>query len=94
MASDRWDVFTLDNLWHYLLGGAIAGVCVAPAHFTSPWVVLASIPLSALVGFLREWSQHRGKTPQWTRHRVMEALAWVAGATTASAVYLLTALLR
>lgn len=91
--SGSWDVLTVDNLWHFLGGNGFAAAAMVPAHFTSPWVVLASIPLAAAFSFTREWWQHRKDVPVWNRHRVAEALSWVVGAAFGSVVYLLATLL-
>lgn len=91
--TGSWDVWTVDNALHFLGGNGFAAAMAAPAHFTSPWLVLASIPIAAAFSFTREWLQHRTDVPVWNKHRIAEALSWVVGAAFGSTVYLLATLL-
>lgn len=91
--TGSWDVWTSDNGLHFLGGNGFAAGMIAAAHFTSPWVVLVSVPIAGAEGFRREWRQHRTDVPRWTKHRIAEALSWVVGAAFGSTVYLLATLL-
>lgn len=64
-----WREVSFDNLWHLLAGFA----CVVVFD-------TLGIAVAAVIGFGREWWQHRDDDPIFTFHRYAEALAWPAGA--------------
>ncbi len=77
----RLDVFTLDNLWHFLAGAGIVGVCWGLGAWAGfPVVGAAMGHITATVsGLYREFDQHWDDIPIWTPHRVVEGVMWSVG---------------
>lgn len=75
----KLDIFTWDNLWHFLGGMAITaslwflgGLVGLPGDWIGFSLVLGA-------GITREYLQHKHHTPIWTPHRVTEGVMWAVG---------------
>ena len=90
----KLDILSWDNLWHFLIGGAISAVFILLGHYFWAYSIPFGPFVAALVGFMREWGQHRTDVPQWTPHRITEASMWVVGAIVGDGIYLLILILR
>lgn len=94
MGQDNWDVWTLDNLWHFLGGLAVNGIVFAGIGYlvAQGYGAVASsasgVVMVTAAAFDREFEQHRGRVPIFRRHNVAEALWWGVGALAAFGVFL------
>jgi len=90
MKMSDFDVFTTDNLLHFLGGAALSGIVAV--GFWHPWTLVFTVPiLIALEGLLREQAQASTWDPdRWlSKHKITEGLMWGVG----SAATMITAFL-
>ncbi len=97
MSSDNWDIWTLDNLWHFLGGLGINGIIFGGIGwwFATSLDLAAAIPIVGASGvvmvtlgaFLREFLQHADRDPIFRNHNISEALWWHVGAITIEFVF-------
>jgi len=92
MSTNKFDVFSFDNLLHFLGGAALSGIVVS--GFWHPWTLVFTVPILVSVeGLLREQAQKgRNWHPSvWlTKRKITEGLMWGVGsaATTVTAFLL------
>lgn len=89
METNDFDIFTLDNLLHFLGGALLSGLIAF--GFWMPETLVASVPFNAaFYGLLRERAQHRAKdkarglpTESFgflkSNHKITEGLMWGVG---------------
>jgi hypothetical protein len=72
----------VDWFLHFGCGAAGTGIAIGLSSLAGAQqaAMIVAVPVFAVVGFVREWSQHRDDKPVFTGHRVSEALAWGVGA--------------
>ena len=79
--SDRgYEIFTIDNLHHFLGGAALSGIVVS--GFWHPWTLVFTVPiLIAIQGLLREQAQAKSwRLHMWfKKHKIAEGLMWGVG---------------
>ena len=81
MGSRGYEIFTLDNLYHFLGGGALSLLVIS--GFWYPWTLTFTVPvLIATEGLLREQAQKgRDWRPSvWLiKRKIAEGVMWGVG---------------
>jgi hypothetical protein len=80
MKMSKFDIFTTDNVLHFLGGAALSSIVAV--GFWHPWTLVFTVPIVITIeGLLREQAQSRTwNLGRWlTKHKITEGLMWGIG---------------